>query len=192
MKQTFNLLAEVLALPFSELFFEHDFLAGCIKTAQCKTTDRRSLISALDQQIDQLGPQVAGYINLHTTFTNTATLQNMVNYVYRGEDIVGLSEQFRNCRLPDTSLCIANHYSLTLIHRIANTNTDDPSVFHTSVANEHALVYFALIHQGCSVEDALSAVDELRRAGLESSFLVEVPPFEQLLDEYETILSCFL
>lgn len=121
MKQTFNLLSEVLALPFSELFFEHDFLAGCIKTAQCKTTDRRSLISALDQQIDQLGPQVAGYINLHTTFTNTATLQNMVNYVYRGEDIVGLSEQFRNCRLPDTSLCIANHYSLTLIHRISNT-----------------------------------------------------------------------
>lgn len=118
MKQTFNLLAEVLALPFSELFFEHDLLAECIGSAKSAAADHRSLIHALDKQIDQLGPQVAGYINLHTTFVNTATLQNTVKHVYQGKDIVKHTECVGQT---DNPFCIANHYSVSLIKRIAKT-----------------------------------------------------------------------
>ena len=127
MKQTFNLLAEVLALPFSELFFERDLLSACIRTAQSSAAGRRSLIPTLNKQISQLGPQVAGYINLHTTFANTGALQNMINYVYRGEDIARLMERFKQferfkaCPQIDISLCVANHYSLTSIERISKT-----------------------------------------------------------------------
>lgn len=71
---------------------------------------------------------------------------------------------------------------------ISSVNTDDPSVFNSNVANEHALIYFSLIHRGYSVEDALRMTDGFRKAGIESSFLEDAPPFEQLLREYEEIL----
>lgn len=118
MKQTFNLLAEVLALPLSELFFEHDLLADCIGVAQQKTSSSKERIPALNKQIDQMGPQTAGYVNLHTTFVNTSALQNMVNYVYRGEDIVRLMDCYPQLNTP---WCVANHYSLILIKQVAKT-----------------------------------------------------------------------
>lgn len=67
-------------------------------------------------------------------------------------------------------------------------NTDDPSVFNSNVANEHALIYFALLHHGYTVEDALKSVDEIRKSGLLSSFLSDNTSFELLLDEYEQLI----
>ena len=71
---------------------------------------------------------------------------------------------------------------------ITSINTDDPSVFNSNVANEHALIYYTLIYHGYSVEEALNAIDTLRKAGMNSSFLCDPVPFEQLLEEYERIL----
>ena len=71
---------------------------------------------------------------------------------------------------------------------MASINTDDPSVFNTNVANEHAIIYFSLIHHGYSVEEALEMIDALRKVGVETSFLDNAQPFDQLLQEYEQIL----
>lgn len=118
MKQTFNLLAEVLALPLSELFLDHDLLAECIGAAQRKAATFQERIPVLNKEINQMGPQAAGYINLHTTFVNTSALQNMVNYVYRGEDIVRLMDCYRQLNTP---WCVANHYATILFKRAAKT-----------------------------------------------------------------------
>lgn len=71
---------------------------------------------------------------------------------------------------------------------MASINTDDPSVFNASVANEHAQIYYSLRHRGNSIEKSLSMVDELREIGLRTSFLDEVIPLDQLLAEYEDII----
>lgn len=71
---------------------------------------------------------------------------------------------------------------------MASINTDDPSVFNASVSNEHGLIYFTLIHHGLSSEQAAKTVDELRRTGLNSSFIKDVIPFKQLLEEYEQVI----
>lgn len=118
MKQTFNLLAEVLALPFSELFFEQDLLEENISSVWCAKQRRSDRISELHKQIDQMGIQAARHINLHTTFLNTSVLQNMVNYVYRAEDIVRIADEHPEL---DTPRAVANYYYTVLMKRIAKT-----------------------------------------------------------------------
>lgn len=71
---------------------------------------------------------------------------------------------------------------------MTSINTDDPSVFNATIANEHAQIYYVLRHHGLSVEDALNEVDEMRRIGMESSFIREVPPIEKVLEDYEQII----
>lgn len=71
---------------------------------------------------------------------------------------------------------------------LTSINTDDPSVFNATMANEHAHIYYALRSAGYSVESALKTVDEMRETGFRSSFIGEVPTVETLLQEYETIL----
>lgn len=71
---------------------------------------------------------------------------------------------------------------------MTSINTDDPSVFNATIANEHALLYYVLRHHGLSVEDALNEVDEMRRIGMKSSFIREVQPIEKMLEDYEQII----
>lgn len=118
MKQMFQLLAEVLALPFSELFLERDLLAECIATARCGVPLQQDDGSRLSSQIDQMGIQAAKYINLHTTFLHTSSLQDIVNYVYGAEDIARAEEMFLG-QPPAGS--VANLYYIGLIKRIAKT-----------------------------------------------------------------------
>ena len=73
-------------------------------------------------------------------------------------------------------------------HMMVSINTDDPSVFNATVANEYSQVYYALRHQGRRVEDALKEIDLIRRIGMETSFLDTPPSIEQLLLEYEAVL----
>ena len=68
-------------------------------------------------------------------------------------------------------------------------NTDDPSVFHASLANEYGDIYFAMRHNGMMVETALKEVDMIRETGLRTSFLSPLSNIEQLLSEYEEIIS---
>lgn len=71
---------------------------------------------------------------------------------------------------------------------MASINTDDPSVFNASVANEHAQIYYSLRYKGHSIEKSLKMVDELRDIGLRTSFIDDVVPFDRLLKEYEEIV----
>lgn len=118
MKQTFNLLAEVLALPFSELFFEQDLLEERVRSVWRSSQRRSDRISELRKQIDQMGTRAARHIDLHTTFPNTSVLQNMVNYVYRAEDIVRIAEEHPEL---DTPRAVTDHYYTILMRRIAKT-----------------------------------------------------------------------
>ena len=71
---------------------------------------------------------------------------------------------------------------------LTSINTDDPSVFNATMANEHAHIYYALRSAGYTVENALKTVDEMRETGFHSSFIGEVPGIKTLLQEYETII----
>lgn len=71
---------------------------------------------------------------------------------------------------------------------MTSINTDDPLLFNANIANEHAYVYYALRYHGMSVEEALKEVDLMRRLGIHSSFIREIPMFTQLLNNYEQII----
>ena len=71
---------------------------------------------------------------------------------------------------------------------MTSINTDDPSVFNATIANEYAQIYYVLRHHGLSVEDALNEVDKMRRIGINSSFIREVQPIEKVLEDYEQII----
>ena len=77
-------------------------------------------------------------------------------------------------------------------HVMTSVNTDDPSVFCSSVANEYAQIYYTLRYHGKSTEDALKEIDLIRKIGVETSFLSSPPPIGQLISEYEVILSSIL
>lgn len=71
---------------------------------------------------------------------------------------------------------------------MTSVNTDDPSVFSSSIANEYAQIYYTLRYHGESAENALKEIDLIRKIGLETSFLPSPPHIKQLLLEYETVL----
>lgn len=75
---------------------------------------------------------------------------------------------------------------------LASINTDDPSVFNATIANEHAHIYYSFRSHGHSAEEALKLVDEMRETGLETSFVGSVQPIEKLLLEYEQALRVIL
>ncbi len=50
-------------------------------------------------------------------------------------------------------------------------NSDDPAVFNTNVSNELAYIYYGMLEQNISREAALLWIDQIRRNGLDSSFI---------------------
>lgn len=67
-------------------------------------------------------------------------------------------------------------------------NTDDPSVFNASIANEHAYAYYAMQQKGYTVEAALEQIDKMRQLGLDTSFVCDVKSFDEVLEDYEEII----
>ena len=75
-------------------------------------------------------------------------------------------------------------------HKVmATINTDDPSVFSATVANEHAQVYFALLNNGLSTEAALGEVDMMRETALRTSFISSPVDVDDMLKDYEAMLK---
>lgn len=75
-------------------------------------------------------------------------------------------------------------------HRVMTTiNTDDPSVFNATVANEHAQVYYALLYNGLSTEEALREIDIMRETALRTSFITSPISVGEMLKDYEVILK---
>lgn len=77
---------------------------------------------------------------------------------------------------------IFEHYILTLneIENVSDSaqnllmvsiNSDNPSVFNTSLSNEFAYIYYSLINEGHSKELVLKWIDKVREYGMASSFI---------------------
>lgn len=54
---------------------------------------------------------------------------------------------------------------------IVTINTDDPSVFQTTLSSEFAYIYYAMLDKGHAKRDVLGWIDEVRRNGMSSSFI---------------------
>ena len=79
-------------------------------------------------------------------------------------------------RLYETPIKVMNNSGLSSIKEndkslIISINSDDPSIFNSTVSNEFGYIYHALQYQGYSKEYILEWIDKIRNWGLESSFV---------------------
>lgn len=72
-------------------------------------------------------------------------------------------------------------------HLSISINSDDPLVFHTSVENEISYIYYKITDMGYCREDVLNWIDQVRRCGMESSFIRHEKPPDILLRELQNI-----
>lgn len=68
-------------------------------------------------------------------------------------------------------------------------NSDDPMVFHTNVSNELAYIYYGLLYNGVSRENALRWMDGIRECGVKSSFLQGEDTLQQIYDKLGEIIE---
>lgn len=75
-------------------------------------------------------------------------------------------------------------------HEIMVTiNSDDPAVFHTNTENEFAYVYHALSKQGYNKDQILSWMDQVRKMGINSSFIKKEKKPSQMLFEITELIK---
>ena len=60
-----------------------------------------------------------------------------------------------------------------LNHTAVSINTDDPTVFRTTVEHEFAYMYYMLMSRKYNQVDVLKWIDDVRNFGLERSFIHE-------------------
>lgn len=68
-------------------------------------------------------------------------------------------------------------------------NSDDPAVFNTNVSNELAYIYYGMLEQNINREAALLWIDQIRRNGLDSSFIHRQESDEQLVKNLDTLIE---
>lgn len=68
-------------------------------------------------------------------------------------------------------------------------NSDDPTVFHTNVSNELAYVYYGMLHNSVSREQALVWIDKVRECGMKSSFLQGEEADQQIYDRLDEMVE---
>lgn len=81
-----------------------------------------------------------------------------------------------NTAIADLDVVEANQlYQMHQINDAQNIivciNSDDPAVFNTNVSNELAYIYYGMLERNISREAALHWIDQIRRNGLDSSFI---------------------
>lgn len=81
-----------------------------------------------------------------------------------------------NTAIADLDVVEANQlYQMHQINDAQNVmvciNSDDPAVFNTNVSNELAYIYYGMLERNISREAALHWIDQIRRNGLDSSFI---------------------
>lgn len=77
--------------------------------------------------------------------------------------------------------CVENNLIVTV-------NTDDPSVFQTSLSSEFSYLYYALLDKGYAKRDVLEWIEEVRSNGMSSSFIKD-RSFEKYMKEVEEVLE---
>ena len=68
-------------------------------------------------------------------------------------------------------------------------NSDDPAVFNTNVSNELAYIYYGMLEQNINREAALLWIDQIRKNGLESSFIRHQESDEILLKNLSDLIE---
>ena len=68
-------------------------------------------------------------------------------------------------------------------------NSDNPTVYHTNVSNELAYIYYGMLYNGVSRENALKWIDGIRECGMKSSFLQGEDTSQQIYDKLEKIIE---
>lgn len=73
---------------------------------------------------------------------------------------------------------------------IVTINTDDPAVFNTNINNEFAYIFYSLLHRGYDRSSALKWIDDVRRNGIESSFIKdENKSIYRIVEEIDQIIE---
>ena len=166
------------AFPDREFWWSEDALAMSYHSSYFKNRMSNEIMREVTLQEIDLTKQLQSLLRKMISENGIILEENPSSNAVIGEMDGVMSHPICNLRSKDS------HDSIV----IASINTDDPSVFNSNVANEHALIYFALLHHGYSVEESLQIMNEIREAGISSSFLSDAPPFDTLLEEYEVIL----
>ena len=122
-------------------------------------------------------------------------LQIMVRQMVAQNGIIVETNPSSNVLIGDLNGMLGHHILSLRKHEgeppvMASINTDDPSVFATTVANEHANIYHALIHAGYTREIAANMVDNIRQTGMDTSFIKGEISLANVLSDYEEILRC--
>lgn len=77
--------------------------------------------------------------------------------------------------------CVENNLIVTV-------NTDDPSVFQTSLSSEFSYIYYALLDKGYAKRDVLEWIEEVRKNGMSSSFIKD-RSFGKYMEEVNELLT---
>lgn len=73
---------------------------------------------------------------------------------------------------------------------MATINSDDPSVFNTTLSNEFAYIYYSLVNEGYPKELILNWMDKIREYGMNTSFIADRnESIEFVIEEVEYILK---
>lgn len=71
-------------------------------------------------------------------------------------------------------------------------NSDDPSVFNTTLSNEFAYIYYSLVNEGYPKEVILNWMDKIREYGMSTSFIGDRrESIDLVIKEIEDILKIF-
>ena len=72
---------------------------------------------------------------------------------------------------------------------LVTINSDDPTIFNTSSENELAYIYHALSYRGYKKESILNWIDQVRKMGLDSSFIKNEKKPSQQFEEITELLK---
>ena len=90
MKRVLDMLAEILALPYSSFFLEGDPLLECVRKSKVLRAegDKNDCLHELNQQLDEAYIQVAGYLNQHIGIRRLDEVRNQLRYAFNAKDII--------------------------------------------------------------------------------------------------------
>lgn len=84
-------------------------------------------------------------------------------------------------------------YQMNQMHDEQNlivcVNSDDPAVFNTNVSNELAYIYYGMLEKNISREAALRWMDQIRKNGMDSSFIRRQESDEVILKKLSELLK---
>jgi adenosine deaminase len=69
-------------------------------------------------------------------------------------------------------------------------NSDDPFIFNTNISNEYAYMFYSLLEKKYARADALEWIDQIRKMGIQSSFIeTRIRTKRELFDELDSIIN---